>query len=162
LVKKYFCSLALLASGNWRALISATASSLAIGFSAAIVFDYQAWPFFIDSLIDRNAGLSRDSQVELILQSVLGLLHWAGASAGMSWAAHLAVAVIVALVIWVIWAKQIPLSLRAAALCIGSVMFTTYVLAYDLCILSIAAAFLLSDCLPRGFLPGERIGILLC
>ncbi len=80
----------------------------------------------------------------------------------MSWAAHLAVAAALALTIWLIWAKQIPLSLRAAALCIGSVMFTPYVLAYDLCILSIAAAFLVSDCLARGFLPGERIVMLLC
>jgi hypothetical protein len=80
----------------------------------------------------------------------------------MSWAAHLAVAATLALTIWVIWAKQIPLALRAAALCIGSVLFTPYVLHYDLCILSIAAAFLVGDCLARGFLPGERIVMLLC
>jgi hypothetical protein len=36
------------------------------------------------------------------------------------------------------------------------------VLPYDLCILSIAVAFLVSDGLARGFLPGERIAMLIC
>jgi hypothetical protein len=36
------------------------------------------------------------------------------------------------------------------------------VLRYDLCILSIAAAFLVKDGLSRGFLAGERTIMLLC
>jgi hypothetical protein len=146
--------LALVASRNWRALISATASSLVIGLAAAVVFGHQTWPFFVDSLLDRDAGLGSD-HVELSIQSVLGLLHWMGAGAETSWAAHLAVAATLALTIWLIWAQADLALLGGAALCIGSVMFTPYVLAYDLCILSIVAAFLVSDCLSRGFLPAS-------
>jgi hypothetical protein len=52
--------------------------------------------------------------------------------------------------------------MKAAALSAGSVAVIPYVLPYDLCILSIAVAFLVSDGLARGFLPGERIAMLIC
>jgi hypothetical protein len=41
-------------------------------------------------------------------------------------------------------------------------MVSPYILYYDLCILSIAVAFLIRDGLMRGFLPGERTVILIC
>jgi hypothetical protein len=41
-------------------------------------------------------------------------------------------------------------------------MISPYILFYDLCILSIAVAFLVRDGLARGFLPGERTAILIC
>jgi hypothetical protein len=74
----------------------------------------------------------------------------------------LAVAAAVALGTCVLWAKPIPYDLKAAALSIGSLLVSPYVLFFDLCILSVAAAFLVSDGLSRGFLPGERTAILLC
>jgi alpha-1,2-mannosyltransferase len=52
--------------------------------------------------------------------------------------------------------------LKAACLCASSVIVTPYVLAYDLCILSIAASFLVSDNLSCRFLAGERAVILVC
>jgi len=74
----------------------------------------------------------------------------------------LAAASTAAVTICAIWTKPIPHPLKAAALCIGSVMVTPYVLGYDLCILSVAVAFLVKDALSRGFLPGERAGMLMC
>src|SRR5208282_2418000 len=89
-------------------------------------------------------------------------VHWAGASAWVSWTVHLTVAAIVAAMVCALWAKPIPYFLKAAILCIGSVVVSPYVLAYDLCTLSIAVAFLVSDGMSRGFLPGERTGMLIC
>jgi hypothetical protein len=154
--------LALMASRNWRALASATATSMTLGGAAAIAFGYRTWPSFIASLFDRDASLTPHAQVVLKLQSVYGLLHWAGAGVWVSWSAHLIVAGIVAATVCAIWAKPVPHSLKAAALCVGSVAVTPYVLGYDFCILSIAVAFLVSDGLARGFLPGERIVVLIC
>lgn len=153
---------ALLASRNWRALISATVTTAVIGAAAAIAFGYETWPSFFDSLVARDAGLSPDAEVELKLQSLYGLLHWAGAGAWSAWSLHLAVAVIVAAAVCAVWAGPIPYALKAAILCVGSVAVTPYLLAYDLCILSIAVAFLVKDGMSRGFLAGERIAILCC
>jgi len=154
--------LAVLASRNWRALCSATATSLTLGVAAAIVFGYRGWPSFIASLLGRNSSLSPDGEVELSLQSVYGLLHWAGASVWIAWAVHLTIAAIMALMVCALWAKPIPYSLKAAIICIGAVTVSPYLLAYDLCILSMAVAFLVRDGMSRGFLPGERTGLLIC
>ena len=153
---------ALLASRNWRPLGGATATSLTLGVGAAVVFGYRGWPLFISSLLGRNSSLSPDGEVELNLQSIYGLLHWAGTSTWIAWAVQLTIAVIVTATVCTMWAKPIPYSLKAAIICIGAVTVSPYLLAYDLCILSIAVAFLVRDGMSRGFLPGERTGLLIC
>jgi arabinofuranan 3-O-arabinosyltransferase len=150
-----------LASRSWRVFASATAMSVLLGVAAGIEFGYQGWQSFIDLLHARNSSLSQDG-VELTLQSVYGLLHWTGASTWVSWTLHLAVAIVVATLVCAAWANPIPQSLKAAILCIGALTVTPYVLQYDLCILSIAVAFLVKDGLSRGFLPGDRTAILIC
>ena len=154
--------LALLASRNWPALASATATGGMLGLAAAFAFGSHDWPAFIDTLFDRNAGLSPDQEVALSLQSVYSLLYWAGAGTTIAWTVQVGAAMLVALAIAITWAKPIALRLKAALLCASSVIVTPYVLAYDLCILSIAAAFLVSEGLSSGFLPGERVVILVC
>ena len=151
---------AVLASLNWRVLAVAIATSGLLGVAAGIEFGYQGWQCFIDLLYHRNSSLSTDGG-ELALQSAYGLLHWAGASAWLSWTVHLTLAVVVAIAVCLVWAKPIPQSLKASILCIGAVTITPYVLHYDLCILSIAVAFLVKNGLSRGFLPGERTVILI-
>ena len=153
--------LALLASRNWRTLCWATASSVALSAAAAAAFGYQGWPSFVDLLWHRNSTLSPDG-VGLELQSIYGLLHWAGVSTWLSWTVHLAVAIVVAIAVCAVWAEPIPHSLKAAILSIGALTVTPYVLRYDLCILSIPVAFLVKDGLSRGFLAGERTVILIC
>jgi hypothetical protein len=153
---------ALLASRNSRALVSAAATSVLLGLTSAMAFGYQGWLSFIHSLVNRQSSLGENPGSQPPLASIFGFLQLAGASAYVSWTAHLAAAAIVAATISVIWTKPVPHSLKAAALCIGLVMVTPYVLGYDLCILSIAVAFLVKDALARGFLPGERIATLMC
>src|SRR5262249_23719772 len=154
--------LALLASRNWRALAGATTATVALGAIAAIAFGYRTWPLFLLSLPGRDAGLSPDKEIELWLESVYGLFHWAGAAARLAGMVHLSAAIAVALAVWVVWAKPIPYPLKAATLCIASLLVSPYALPYDLCILSIAAAFLITDGLTHGFLPGERTIMLVC
>jgi len=154
--------LALLASRNWRALASATLATVILGIGAAFAFGPEGWSSFFHALADRQSSLSPDTRVPLALHSVFGLLRWAETGARVAWGGHLLVAAIVALTVWVVWAKPIPFSLKAAVLCIGSAMISPYILFYDLCILSIAVLFLVRDAMARGFLAGERTVILIC
>lgn len=154
--------LALLASRNWPGLASAAATSVVLGLAAAFAFGIHGWPDFIHTLFDRNVGLSPDEHVELSLQSVYSLLRWAGSGPTIAWVVQAAAAVLVAVMVTLLWAKPVSIRLKAAVLCAGSVIVTPYVLAYDLCIVSIAAAFLVSDGLSSGFLTGERAIILVC
>lgn len=154
--------LALLASRRWRAFAAAAASSVALAAAAAAVFGYRTWSLFFAALVNRNASLSAEPGLTITQQSVYGLLHWAVGGVTVPLAIHIAVAIAVALAIGVLWAKPLPHPLKSAALCLAAVTITPYVLIYDLCILSMAAAFLVKDGLARGFLPGERAGLFLC
>jgi hypothetical protein len=153
---------ALLASRNWRALASATATGFLLAAGAAIVFGYEGWVAFAGSLFNRTSGLSPDAQIYITLESVYGVLHRAGASDTLAWLVQAGLVVLLAAWLWTVWAKPVPHALKAAILCIAAVLVSPYVLHYDLCVLSIAVAFLVSDGLARGFLPGERILMLAC
>jgi hypothetical protein len=153
---------ALIASRNWRALAGATATAVIFGAAAAIAFGYDGWASFIDALTDRSSSLGPAAGAEVRLHSIFGLLHWMGASPGVAWSGQLVVSAAVVFATWVLWVKPISYNLRAASLCVGSLLVSPYALFYDLCILSIATAFLVKDGLSRGFLPAERTAILLC
>jgi arabinofuranan 3-O-arabinosyltransferase len=153
---------ALVASRNWRALAVATAIAVIFGAAAAIAFGYDGWASFIDALTDRSSSLGPSEQAAVRLHSIFGLLHWVSGSARVAWSGQLVVSAAVVLATWVLWVKPISYNLRAASLCVGSLLVSPYALFYDLCILSIATAFLVKDGLSRGFLPAERTAILLC
>jgi arabinofuranan 3-O-arabinosyltransferase len=154
--------LALLVSRKWTAVFSAVSWNVVLGAAAAIAFSYKTWPLYVDAVFNRNWDLSADRGVRLTQQSVFGLLHWAGASATISWSLHLTIAAAIAILVCVVWAKPLPSALKSAALCVGTVSVTPYVQIYDLTILSVAVVFLVKDCLSRGFLPGERTAMLIC
>jgi arabinofuranan 3-O-arabinosyltransferase len=154
--------IALVASRNWRALCGAAATALIFGAAAAIAFGYGGWTSFLDALTDRSSSLGPSEEAPVRLHSIFGLLHWADASPWVAWSGQFAISAAVVLGIGALWAKPVPYNLRAAALCVGSLLASPYALFYDLCILSIAVSFLVKDGLSRGFLPAERTAILLC
>jgi hypothetical protein len=149
--------LALLVSRKWRVVISAMATSLVLIVASMVVFGYQGWPSFVHALADRGSSLSPISQESMRLESVYGFLWLAGISPPIAWAIQLSVAGAVAAVVCWVWARPLPHSLKASALCSAAPMATPFVHGHDLCILAIAAAFLVKDGLARGFLPGERL-----
>jgi hypothetical protein len=155
--------IALLASRNWRVLVSATATAVVFGVLATAAFGHEGWISFIHGLTSRSSGLGVAPGHELAVQSVFGLLHWAGADQWFAWSVQLAVSAIVVLGTWMLWAsKSVPYNLKAAALCAGTCLVSPYVMPYDLAILSISVAFLVKEALARGFLPGERSAIFIC
>jgi alpha-1,2-mannosyltransferase len=126
-----------------------------LGIAAAIAFRPRTWPAFVTTLVNLNSSLSPRAGVEISLDSVYGLLHWAGIGTSLAWTVYLAVALSPALAVHSIWAQPTVYALKAATLCLGSLLVTPYVLRYDLCVLSIAAAFLVKDGLSRGFWPAN-------
>jgi len=154
--------LALLASRNWPALASATATSLILAAAAAIAFGYQGWLSFPTTLFNLNSGLSPDAGIYIRLESIYGVLHRTGANDTLAWLVQGGLVVLLAAWLWTVWAKPVPHALKAAILCLAAVLVSPYVLHYDLCVLSIAVAFLVSDGLVRGFLPGDRILMFTC
>lgn len=141
----------LLVSRKWRVIISAVTTSVVLIVTSVVVFGYQGWPFFIHALVDRGPSLAPR------LESVYGFLSLVGTSPSIAWAIQLAVTGSVAAVVCWIWARPLPHCLKAAGFCSAAAMATPYVHGHDLCILAIAAAFLVKDGLARGFLAGDRL-----
>jgi len=153
---------ALLASRNWRVVLGAAAASVLFGLAAAVAFGFEAWPAFIGALAERASALNEDPTLNLPLVSALGFLRMRGVDAHTAWTVQLAITAVVALAVGAFWARSFSYPLKAATLAIGSILAAPHAIGYDLCILSIAAAFLVKDGLSRGFLPGERMIMLMC
>jgi Glycosyltransferase family 87 len=154
--------LVLIVSGRWRVFAAAAATAIGLAVVAAALFGPDAWPAYLHSLHGFDAALSPNRRVEYLYQSVFGLLHGYRASLAAAWTAQAIASVAVAAAVCGMWSRPGPYCLQAAALCVGAVAFTPYVLGYDLCILSIAAAFLVRHGLRCGFRTGERAVLLLC
>ena len=151
---------ALLISGNWRALTSATFTSVLFAALAALAFGFDTWPAFFHALLERGAVINGNPHAAMPLVSVFSI-YSLGASGTVAWTLQLLAAGFAATAVCILWAKPFPHALKAAALAIGSLIVSPHVHGYDVCILTIGAAYFVKDCLSRGFLPGERGTLLL-
>ncbi|HSM95739.1 MAG TPA: glycosyltransferase family 87 protein [Rhizomicrobium sp.] len=134
---------ALLAGGHWRALGSATLTTLVIGMLSLLAFGSQAWIAFFHSvphttqmiLAGGHAGWNK-------LQTVYGFMRWTGASDAEAWGWQLGAGGLLALGIAFMWRSRMPYSLKAAALCAATLLATPYAYIYDFPLLALAIAFL--------------------
>ena len=148
---------ALFVSRKWHVVISAIVTSVLLIVTSIAVFGFRGWPSFIHALVDRGPSLGPISKEPMWLESAYGFLWSAGISLPIAWATQLVVAASVTAGVCWVWARPLPHSLKAAALCSAAAMATPFVHGHDLCILAIAAAFLVKDGLARGFLLGDRL-----
>ena len=151
---------ALAIARNWRALAAASVASIVFGTLAAIAFGAESWPAFFQSVAERAAHVSDDPHAAMPLVSLLSL-YSLGVSSTVAWTLQLLAAGFAAVAVCILWAKPFPYALKAAALAIGSLIVSPHVHGYDVCILTIGAAYFVRDGLSRGFLPGERGTLLL-
>jgi arabinofuranan 3-O-arabinosyltransferase len=149
--------LALLAAGQWRALCGAALSTILLILASGWAFGFETWLDFLASLraVDPHT-LMPDANLVATLQTAFGVVRWAEGSLPLAWTAQGVVSVTVAISVCLIWRRNLPYALKAAALAVGALMVTPYLLAYDLTVFSVAVAFLLREALQNGFLPGER------
>jgi arabinofuranan 3-O-arabinosyltransferase len=141
--------LALMVSGRWRVFAWATVSALCLAGLSSTVFGVDTFMAFLHGLPRTTRTLVTDGGVGWNkLQSVYGLARSLGAPNAPSWAAQGAMSIACGGAVAVLWRGRAPIELKAAALAVAAVMVTPYVFAYDLPVLSVAAAFLYRH---RGF-----------
>ena len=91
---------------------------------------------------------------------MFGVASDAGLDFHLAWAAQISAGVMAAVLCCFIWRRPLPYELKAAALAAAALLATPYLLAYDLVIAVVPAAFLIRLGLMGGFLPGERLVLL--
>jgi arabinofuranan 3-O-arabinosyltransferase len=153
----------LLATGQWRMIAGACVMVVGLAASVTVAYGTGIWRAYAGAFGTSSLdNFMTDDVLDAIDQTVFGVMHWFGAGFAMKWAVHLIAAVLVTVLVCVICRHPVSSRLKAAAIAIGALTATPYMLAYDLIALTIPAAFLAQEGWETGFLRGERVTLLGC
>jgi glycosyl transferase family 87 len=147
--------LVLLATGRWRTIFAATATVAVMVLAVTVVFGIETWRAFLDfSATSRQMMENGDAGWPLIQSPFAGLrmLH---APVTVAYAAQGAITLAIAASLAWLWRSEADFALKAAALCLGTILATPYCLDYDMLVLAPAIAFFGAYGLRRGFAPYE-------
>lgn len=145
---------ALLVSGQWRAIAAAAATTAAVALLSLAVHGLEPWHVFAVSLKEFGAFAMADTNATAYkLQSIFGLLRTLGLPTQAALVAQIALALAAASLTWHLWRKPGSHDLKAGVLLASAVLVTPYVFHYDLTMLTLAQAFLLRHVI--GALPAD-------
>jgi hypothetical protein len=152
--------LALAAGGYWRCFAAAAATIALLAVAATASFGVEVWRAFFDSThFMRTVALE---QGDLGFHKMQSLFAWArmwGAPIPLAYALQaLLVASLGAALIW-LWRSSTPYPVKAASLCVATILATPFTFDYDMMVLAPAIAFFAADGLVRGFGPWEKTAL---
>lgn len=150
--------LALLAAGQWRAIVSAGATLAVLAAGSALLLGPEVWTAFLSQSDQAMEALTLGLVGWQKMISAYATLRLSGMPDAAAMAVHGALAVAVAAcVIWA-WLPQsgVAHETRAALLLTGALIATPFGLNYDLYLLAPAMAFLAARGLATGFLSYEK------
>jgi hypothetical protein len=149
--------LVLAATGRWRAFFGAAATVAALIAVTTLVFGIDTWrAFFAFADYTRAIVLETGETGWQKIQSVFSWARMWGAPVTLAYTIQGAVTLGVAAALVWLWRSPASFALKAAALCIATILATPYSLDYDLMLLAPAIACLACDGLARGFAPWEK------
>lgn len=147
---------ALIASWNWRAFLSASATTLIFAAASVAVLGTGVWLAFWQQAPVAAAMMELGGVEWGKMISVYGGLRLLGAGHGAAMTVQ-AIAGLGALVcVWHAWRRSRDMAVRAPVLVGGALLVTPFALSYDLTLLVVPCAFLIRDGLKSGFLPYEK------
>jgi hypothetical protein len=153
----------LLVTGQWRVIAGACVSFAALIATVTGLYGVAIWRAYLGAFGTSSLdNFMTDNVLDAIDQTVFGVMHWFGAGFAAKWSVHLVAAALMTAFVCVVCRRPTSGRLKAAALGVGALFVTPYMMAYDLTGLTIPAAFLAQEGLATGFLPGERLTLLAC
>ena len=148
--------IALLASGRWRtigAAVTTIAGLLALSF---VTLGGDVWHAFANSMtFTQTVVLEQGGTGWEKIQSIFSAVRMWGGSVQLAYAVQIALAALLAASLAWLWHSDAAFELKAAALAVGSLLATPYVLDYDLVVLGLAIAYFARLGLRQGFRPCE-------
>jgi alpha-1,2-mannosyltransferase len=149
--------LALAAGGYWRSFAAAAATAALLAVAATVAFGPDVWRAFFDSThFVRTVVLEQGDPGWHKMQSLFAWARMWGAPIPLAYALQaVLVACLAAALIW-LWRSSTAYPVKAASLCIATILATPFTFDYDMMVLAPAIAFLAADGLVRGFGPWEK------
>lgn len=147
--------IALVAGGHWRAFASATVVAVLMATASWLAFGSESWNAFFASIGHTSQVFLSDGWADWSkLQTAFGLARTLGGGETLAWSIQIAVALIAAAGVAVLWRSQAGHEIKGAALATAALLATPYLYMYDLVVLAVPLAFLWRLG-ARGFLPHE-------
>jgi arabinofuranan 3-O-arabinosyltransferase len=161
--------IALVASAQWRAVVSAIATTALLVGASTVAFGIEAWQAFPQGLAEHTNGiLLSDPRTDPgywgtdpvgywgHLQTVYGLVRYLDGGASLAWLAQGITTAALAVIVWFIWRSPVRYPLKAATLSAAALIATPYAFAYDMAAIAVPVAFLASDQINGKFMRGEQ------
>jgi alpha-1,2-mannosyltransferase len=149
--------LVLMVSGRWKCFASAAITVALLTLATTLVFGMEAWrAFFASTEFTRTVVLEQGNTGWHKIQSVFAWARMWGGSIPFAYALQGgAILGIAAALVW-LWRSAAPYPLKAAALCLATILATPYSFDYDMMVLAPAIAFVAVDGFTRNFSPWEK------
>jgi hypothetical protein len=136
--------LALVASKQWRALVSAGVTVAVLASASISVFGTGVWAAFPQQLFAQTSitlFADPDSHWRL-LQTVYGVVRYLNGTAALAWLAQAVTTVGLAIIVWLVWRSEARDALKAATLSAAALIASPWPSAADMAVLVIPTAFL--------------------
>jgi hypothetical protein len=144
--------IALMASGRWHTIGAAAATVAALVAISFVLLGSGIWHAFADSMnFTQTVVLEQGGTGWQKIQSIFSAVRAWGASVPVAYAAQATLFSALAATLAWLWHSDAAFELKAAALALGSLLATPYVLDYDLVALAVAIAFFARHGLRCGF-----------
>jgi Glycosyltransferase family 87 len=144
--------IALLAGQRWNTIAAAAATVAALVALSFAMLGGDVWHAFLDSMkFTQTIVLEQGDTGWEKIQSIFSAARNFGANVPTAYAIQGALALLLAASIAWLWHSDAAFELKAAALALGSLLATPYVLDYDLVVLAVAIAFFARYGFSRGF-----------
>lgn len=146
----------LLVTGNWRAILGAAVSSLALIGITLLIWGWPVWQAFFDSLpLTRHIVIEQGRTGWYKIMSPFSAVRALGGAIAFAYAVQTLFTVgAIAITLWL--ARTTRPALRNAAVSAAVLISTPYVLDYDFVVLGLGIAWLWRDGEEHGFGPYER------
>jgi alpha-1,2-mannosyltransferase len=152
--------LALAAGGYWRSFAAAAATIAFLAVAATIAFGPDVWRAFFDSThFMRTVVLEQGDPGWHKMQSLFAWARMWGAPIPLAYALQaMLVTCLGAALIW-LWRSSAAYAVKAASLCIATILATPFTFDYDMMALAPAIAFFAANGMVRGFRPWEKAAL---
>lgn len=156
----FLIPIVLIATARWRVFAAAAATVAALVLASTLAFGAEIWPAFLDNMRFTNRAIVEDGGPGWAkMQSLYAALRAVGVDLDLAFAAQGALALAVAAALITIWRSHAAPETKKAALIVGSLLSTPYLLDYDFLALAPAIAFIAAAGRKSAFLPYEKTAL---
>jgi len=154
--------LALIAGRRWRALAAMAASATGLILASGLLLGYGVWRVFLREIIPgflKSLGAGQVMAAGAFPWTKIPTVFSAIYASGLGfWPAIIMqglMALSVAILVWRVWSQGVSLAIRGTLLVLGTLLFSPYLMVYDLCLLALPLAWVAWDGYLYGWIPGE-------